>query len=325
MPSNPFISVIMPTYNRADAIGLTLKHMAQQTLPLDQFEVIVVDDGSTDKTPEIVTGVAWPFTCSYLQQQNKGAAAARNLGAQKAYGEWLVFLDADMVTTPGFLEQHIRGLIDHAPGTLVIGRVRSWPPSRQFWHERVIDPESVGKDYGELSRKVPFYLAYSCNLSISRRCFLSLDGFDETFTAFEDTDLAYRAMQHGHDLWYQSTALAYHNHTLSLQQCFQKTQTYASQLVWMLNRHPELWECFPGVDELLPLMHKPPSLRLVWRRLRAIAFSSVWSRGLLYASLSCFERWEKCPRLTSILFWRLALGYRRVGFQKGIQLYGIAQ
>jgi glycosyltransferase involved in cell wall biosynthesis len=93
------ISVIIPTYNEEKTIANCLKSLKEQTVK--DFEIIVVDDGSKDKTGEIVKG----FPVIYLTQKHQGPGAARNLAAKKASGEILVFLDADMTFDKTFLEK----------------------------------------------------------------------------------------------------------------------------------------------------------------------------------------------------------------------------
>lgn len=100
------ISIIIPTYNEEKAIEECLNSLLGQTL--NDFEVIVVDDGSTDNTSEILRSYHSPVASfQFLKQNHKGAGAARNLGAEKAKGEILVFVDADMTFDKGFLKNLI--------------------------------------------------------------------------------------------------------------------------------------------------------------------------------------------------------------------------
>ena len=95
----PTVSVVIPTYNRKDMLREALNSLAQQTYPTDRFEIIVVDDGSTDGTDQIAA-VAFPFTLRYFWQTNQGDATARNLGARQSQADILVFLDDDILVEP---------------------------------------------------------------------------------------------------------------------------------------------------------------------------------------------------------------------------------
>jgi glycosyltransferase involved in cell wall biosynthesis len=86
-------SVIVPAYNAESTIGKCLDALERQNIPRDEYEVIVVDDGSTDNMP----GIVKRFPVKYISQQNKGPASARNRGAGEAKGEIILFTDSDCV------------------------------------------------------------------------------------------------------------------------------------------------------------------------------------------------------------------------------------
>ncbi len=100
------ISVIIPTYQRAEVVCRNVLALARQTVDASRFEVIVVSDGSTDRTVEMLGALAVPFRLNVIDQELLGAAAARNAGAEIASGSLLVFLDDDMDPDPGLLDAH---------------------------------------------------------------------------------------------------------------------------------------------------------------------------------------------------------------------------
>ncbi len=100
--SNPFISVIVPTYNRATLIAETLRSMQNQQY--DNYEIIVVDDGSTDNTEDVVKSVA-DIRTQYVRKQNGERAAARNFGAALAKGAYVNFFDSDDIALPNHLSK----------------------------------------------------------------------------------------------------------------------------------------------------------------------------------------------------------------------------
>ncbi|MGD9255575.1 MAG: glycosyltransferase family A protein, partial [Chromatiales bacterium] len=105
------ISVIIPTCNRVETLPRALDSVLAQTLSVD--EVIVVDDGSTDGTADLVRA-SYPQV-RLLQQPNRGVSAARNRGIRKATGDWIAFLDSDDRWLPAKLEAQFR-LIEQHPG-----------------------------------------------------------------------------------------------------------------------------------------------------------------------------------------------------------------
>jgi glycosyltransferase involved in cell wall biosynthesis len=110
MASSPRrVSVVIPTYNRARLVEEAIASVLRQTMPV--HEVIVVDDGSTDATRELIRGHDGPITL--VTQDHLGAAAARNRGLARATGDWVAFLDSDDIWTPSKLEKQIEYLDRH--------------------------------------------------------------------------------------------------------------------------------------------------------------------------------------------------------------------
>jgi len=102
------VSVVIPTYNKRDFLALTLASFSHQTHPPDNYEIIVVDDGSGDGTQELIEAITLPCSLKYYKQENKGQATARNLGIMKADGEIIIFNDADVIPAPDFIESHVK-------------------------------------------------------------------------------------------------------------------------------------------------------------------------------------------------------------------------
>jgi glycosyltransferase involved in cell wall biosynthesis len=105
--NQPLVSVILPTYNRAHIVSKALQSVLAQTYP--NFEVIVIDDGSTDNTKEIITNIACkdPRVKYFRNNENKGPAGARNVGISLAKGELIAFIDDDVEWFPNKLERQV--------------------------------------------------------------------------------------------------------------------------------------------------------------------------------------------------------------------------
>jgi len=115
--SRPLISVVIPTFNRARCVGDAIESVLAQTCR--DYEVIVVNDGSTDDTSEVLA--KFGDRIGVVRQENQGVSEARNTGIRAARGEWVAFLDSDDVWTPNRLQTNVAGITKHpeAVGHLV--------------------------------------------------------------------------------------------------------------------------------------------------------------------------------------------------------------
>jgi len=124
-------SVILPCYNRAELLPLSLTSLKSQSISLKDYEVLIVDDGSTDGTQAVVRSYLWG-NARYLRKSNGGASSARNHGIMHARGEVLIFSDPDMLTCPHFIEKHIA---HHSAGSadVVIGKKKEILAFLPWW------------------------------------------------------------------------------------------------------------------------------------------------------------------------------------------------
>lgn len=176
----PKISVIIPTYNRAQTLLRALQSVAQQSL--QAYEVIVVDDGSTDETKCLLKDWAQNPDHLYLKTEQGGVSRARNLAAQKAQGDWFAFLDSDDEWLPEKLQRQVDGMagapLVHCDEIWIRNGVRVNPMKKH---------QKAGGDLFLAS------LALCCispsAALISRSCFERFKGFREDFVVCEDYDL----------------------------------------------------------------------------------------------------------------------------------------
>jgi glycosyltransferase involved in cell wall biosynthesis len=173
--SRPLVSVVLPVYNGAAFIADAIESILGQTY--EPFELIVVDDGSTDGTAEIIR--RYPDV-QYIYQENRGAGPARNTGIAAAQGEILAFLDADDIAPPTKLELQAGYLFEHPEADCVLGR--------QEW---VNPPPGLARDqvYGDLDG-IPLM-----SMVVRRRVFDVLGGHDDERGG--DLDFLVRAREHG--------------------------------------------------------------------------------------------------------------------------------
>jgi glycosyltransferase involved in cell wall biosynthesis len=138
---SPLLSVVIPTYNRMRLLSLCLSQLlSQQKHPYECYEIIVVDDGSTDGTPDHLSQLtASQPAISYIQQANAGHAVARRTGFLKARGEIVVSLDDDCIPTTGWINEIIQVFKQHPDIALVCGKIENPTDTHVAWAQYFID------------------------------------------------------------------------------------------------------------------------------------------------------------------------------------------
>jgi glycosyltransferase involved in cell wall biosynthesis len=206
MATFPLISVIVPTYNRLPLLQQALACLLQQTYPADRYEIVVVDDGSTDGTSAYLNDAADGAPLRIIRQANGGPAAARNAGVRAARGEWLAFTDDDCQVTTGWLAALARALApDRAVGGPILPAASAHRLHRFYLASHHIHPQQSAGSVNVL---------FSCNMALHRRALLAAGGFDPAFTypGGEDLDLSYRLQELGVRLTCAPGASLYHHY-----------------------------------------------------------------------------------------------------------------
>lgn len=181
---NPLISVVLPTYNRAHTLGRAFKSVLQQTF--EDFELIVVDDGSGDNTADLLESIADDRLMTIRYPDNRGAAAARNAGIQASRGALIAFLDSDDAWKSDKLELQVSSLEGSEPG---VGVVYSQFIRVKGTQERVY-PADVSDLQGDLYEELLFGNLVSTQVALVRReCFEKVGLFDENLPCLLDWDL----------------------------------------------------------------------------------------------------------------------------------------
>lgn len=205
------ISVIVPTHNRRDLLADLLSGLSTQTLPANRWELIVVDDDSTDATGGMLKEWArnWPTSLTILRGKHASVAAVRSAGAAAAKGRVLLFLDDDMSVVPEFVEAHARAHV--TPGMAVIGRIAAAGARRDPW--TAWDDAQLTRLAGTLgsSGRVPGPREfYSGNCSVEAGLFRAVGGYNTLIERGEDFDLAYRLSAAGARFAYCEGATSVH-------------------------------------------------------------------------------------------------------------------
>lgn len=181
----PEVSVIIPTYNRAHLIGRAIQSVLNQTYR--EFEIIVVDDGSTDNTEEVVKSFNDERLRYTRHEQNKGAAAARNTGIKIAGGDYIAFQDSDDEWLPGKLEKQIK-VFENASskvGVVYTGILRIQGDKRVYSP----GPKITQKE-GDIHNALLAGSFIGTQLAlVKRECFDKVGIFDECLPAYIDWEL----------------------------------------------------------------------------------------------------------------------------------------
>ena len=222
-------SVIIPAFNVEKMIGACLDALLAQTAPRESYEIIVVDDGSTDAT----RAVAESRGVAVLTQPNHGAAAARNVGAQHARGDVLLFIDADSTPDARWIEAMTAPFADPSVAG-VSGEKKT--RQRNLW-ARYVQLEYDFK-YDRMDARGVTDFIDSSTAAYRRDVFQSSGGFDTALLEAEDTDLSFRLAERGCMLVLARDAVVYHTHPESLAEYLRRKYRYAVWRAAVYARHP---------------------------------------------------------------------------------------
>ena len=205
-----FVSVVIPTYNRRPILEKCLLALERQQVSpeIDRYEVVVVDDGSTDGTPDWLRGAAERFPhVRLIEQSHGGPAEGRNRGVDHAHGDVIVFIDSDLVVTDSFLSCHASSL------------VRSWEARGDrlcFTYGAVVNTANFEQPTAERHKLRDLSWAYFAtgNVAIAKEVLQRAGLFDTGFRLYgwEDLELGERLRRMGVQLIKCPAAVGYHRH-----------------------------------------------------------------------------------------------------------------
>jgi glycosyltransferase involved in cell wall biosynthesis len=237
---SPTVTVVIPTYNRRDLIGETLDSVFAQTFR--DFEVVVVDDGSTDGTPERLRPLAEQGRIRYIRQKNAEQAAARNRGLEEARGEFIAFLDDDDLWPPDKLQWQVEALRERPDAVLVYGEERQLHPDGRHVRRSVAWPD--GDVYAQF--RLRNWITTPGQTLIRADALREIGGFDAAIWRSEDWDLYIRLARRGPFIFRPVVALDYRvqpNHSAAVRHALNHIHVAWRHIGWnlpLLVRHQRL-------------------------------------------------------------------------------------
>ena len=182
----PEFSIVLPTHNRVELLRRAVNSVLKQGFT--DFNLIIVDDGSTDDTAPYLSSLADPRIQIIPHETPRGASAARNAGIRAATGEWVAFLDDDDEYLPNFLDRHHALLAQHPETGWSWSGIR-----RHFWQEAGIAKQKAQVwTKADIHKRYLTQLAASYGVVVRRKYLEQIGGFDEAMSVAEDLDLLFR-------------------------------------------------------------------------------------------------------------------------------------
>ncbi|MBI5412661.1 glycosyltransferase family 2 protein [Candidatus Peregrinibacteria bacterium] len=241
------LSIIIPTYNRADILRRCLEHLARQE-GAPTFEVIVVGDGCTDNTKDIIQNSKLKIkNLKYIEQPPSQQGIARNRGAREAQGRIVCFIGDDIFVAPDFVKRHVEAHQKHPEEFAAVLGFTTWHPElpiNAYMHflERGWQFNYPMLTPGLITHPAPYKFFYTSNVSL-KKSFFQKEPFDDGFQGYgwEDIELAYRLWnRHGMQIFYAPEAKAYHYHAFTEADLSAKMRQIGRAAKVFQEKHPEL-------------------------------------------------------------------------------------
>ena len=211
----PFISIIIPTYNRPKQLSACLHSLADLDYSRKRFEIVIVDDGSRETLDDTITPFQDRLNLTLIRKRNGGPASARNQGAQIARGEFLAFTDDDCRLSTDWLTI-METRFETEPDSMFGGYSVNCLTKNIFATTSQLIVDIVYDFYNPTADKATFIT--SNNMAMSARLYKKINGFDVSFpkAAAEDRDFCDRWIHAGYQIIYAPEAKVYHYHELGL-------------------------------------------------------------------------------------------------------------
>jgi glycosyltransferase involved in cell wall biosynthesis len=294
----PKISVVIPTKNRSALLAETIDCVESQTISRDDYEVIVIDNDSSDDTRTVLEQRVKKYSNLRLGMQEKpGAAATRNAGLRLAQSELILFIDDDVQAEEGLIQAHLERH-QKSPNTSVIGSVSmpwgdtSEPFLRYLRDHRILNPYTPSKG------PIDFSYYHTCNVSTPTSMLLNVCGFNENFKIYgmEDIELGYRLEKAGCRMEFAPEARAVHYRFPGYEDFIERSEQVGHSLGQLLQLHPELRSRFVESSRIA-------------RHLKSIHSLYGWTAAVMSPFVKLLANWEKTRGTAPLTRW-MDLHYR---------------
>jgi glycosyltransferase involved in cell wall biosynthesis len=266
----PRVSVVVCAYNAERTMDQCLASLAVLNYP--DYEVIVVNDGSTDRTLEISERFAF---CRIISQPNKGLSVARNVGAEAASGEIVAYTDSDCVADPDWLSYLVAKM---AASNLAACGGPNFPPPEDALVPAVVAVAPGGPTHVLISDEVAEHIA-GCNMAFAREVLLRLGGFDPIYRAAgDDVDICWRFQDAGYVIGFSPAAVVWHFRRNTVSAYFNQQRGYGKAEALVYAKHPFRFNLL-GQAKWLGRIYGDLSASLLLSR-RPLIYSGVFGRGL---------------------------------------------
>jgi GT2 family glycosyltransferase len=314
------LSVIIPTHNRATILEATLSALGAQLGDRDDCEVIVVDDGSDASTRRRLNQLGKTFDFALLEKEQGGLASARNLGADRARGEILYFLDDDVIPGPETVQQHLSSHQAAAHAVAVLGSL-PYPETVKLdtflWYLARTTHYDLYKDPKKYPQGRPPLPPLNGNSSVARTVFFDVGAYDEAFRQYggEDLELGYRLARHGVEFVYNPRAIGFHNHIKSFAQFCGDQERAGESLIRVYRKYPEI-KAPKKIDVLEDPIWSLPGRKKVVKLIMSLTLRFPWVLALPRAAIAlgrpCLPlRHVLLPLYRWIGHYHYAVGMRR--------------
>ncbi|MDX2061547.1 MAG: glycosyltransferase [Bacteroidia bacterium] len=326
------ITVCISTYNRPDSLRETLTHLVgTQTLPLEDYQVVVINDGTTDLGPVVA-----PFAHADVQlvpNRGKGLAAGRNTGVAHAKYPLILLLDDDILAAPDHLQRHIE-VHQRFPRALCTANRFDSPALLEAGAKTPFGRYKLKRDYRweVVWAKTPLddrfvsiesLAGFSC--SFTRESYEAIGPFDERFpfAGIEDQDFFERAKALGYEMIFDTANACYHNEVFNLDRRKWLARQYTGAQGYIL-----LWNKYPEKKTNNPFLaaHAPPkpgdSLALRLKKLRYSLLGTTLAWWGLLALERLFGLLAASDRLYERLYNAMYIHHAHRGFRKGLRQFG---